>query len=390
MRTLLRCLAGLGVLALAPVLGLATLAGTTSLTGDPAFFTVAGLAVFGAICLLGLLLCLPRPSRPLPRGLRALAVLGAAGLVVWKATAATLPPAAPAGPLPEVPGQREWVLPTGSRLAYLRHAPDAGPRPEPVIVLHGRPDLAGDSAVFGVLRRDRHVVYLYDRLGTGRSARLADPRGYGLERDVADLEAVRQAIGAPRVVLVGHSAGAQLAAAYIAKYPDRVVKAVFSSPTGLRTPPATAALSRLDARRLTVSALHPRSLVIETLARTDAAALRSFAGDAELDARQDAWNRLAWPTLHCPGATVRVAPGAGGLATLLRRPTPGWVASGLARTPVPALIIRGACDPLTAAADEYRAALPHATVAELPRAGHDSYRDQREPYLKVLRAFLDR
>jgi proline iminopeptidase len=87
--------------------------------------------------------------------------------------------------------------------------------------------------VFGGLARDGHDVWSYDQRGSGRSSRLDDPSGYSTALAVADLERVRQAIGAERIILIGHSYGAYLAAAYIAHHPGRVEQAVFTSPGGL-------------------------------------------------------------------------------------------------------------------------------------------------------------
>jgi pimeloyl-ACP methyl ester carboxylesterase len=77
-----------------------------------------------------------------------------------------------------------------------------------VVFLHGGPgiaDLAGGAAYFGQLTGDGYDVFIYDRVGTGRSNRLQDPRGSAIAREVADLEAIRQQIRADRLVLIGHS-----------------------------------------------------------------------------------------------------------------------------------------------------------------------------------------
>ncbi len=103
--------------------------------------------------------------------------------------------------LPPAPveGQRFWELPTGSRIAYVRVPAEGDVREIPIIFLHGgpgTPDMKGDSEYFGKLAQDGFDVYIYDEVGTGRSSRLEDPRSYTLERDVADLEAIREEIGA--------------------------------------------------------------------------------------------------------------------------------------------------------------------------------------------------
>ena len=50
--------------------------------------------------------------------------------------------------------------------------------------------MAHDVPAFAALATDRDV-YVYDRIGTGASSRLADPMGYTTARAVQDLEAVR-------------------------------------------------------------------------------------------------------------------------------------------------------------------------------------------------------
>ncbi|MEU7742700.1 alpha/beta hydrolase [Nonomuraea sp. NPDC049158] len=379
-----RLLTGLAILALSPIAGLAALAGMATIGAPPDVFAVTGLAVFASVLFLGLLLCVPRPRPVWGRWLRALVILSVEAAVVWQVTAATLhaPPDASA-PLPAVAGQREWRLATGSELAYVRVAPKRATRPDPVVFLHGGPgaaDLAGDSAFLAGLSADGYTVYAYDQLGAGRSARLADPRGYGLPRDVADLEAVRQEIGARRLILIGQDYGARLAAAYLAEHPDQVAKAVLTSPAPLDGqeaasplplnpsaapvgPPATA--SPLASQAASLLGLtpppSPRLLAVYTLLRADPQAAHAFAGDREVEAAYGS-----------------------GYAGLAQRAAPDGLRQSLAASAVPALIVKGVHDRRTwSAAADYRAALPRA---ELAYVAAGSYRGK--PYLNVLRAFL--
>lgn len=386
------------MLALSPVLGLAALAGTAMVGARPVAFTVTGLAVFASVFFLGLLLCVPRPRVVWGRWLRALIVLGVEAAVVWQVSAATLrPPPAPSAPAP-VAGQREWRLPTGSELAYVRVSPKRVTRPEPVVFLHGGPgvgDLAGDSAFYGRLAADGFQVYVYDQLGAGRSARLADPRGYGLARDVADLEAIRLAVHAERLNLVARGHGAQLAAAYLADHPDRVARAVLSAPAGLSPArPSAAAL-------LTGSGgmPDPRTLAVSTLLQVEPATAHAFAGEAELSTHL-ALLRRRTPS-PCPpsvpprsggkGAattgSVPARPGAeavpggyGGYVALAGRSAPAALRRELAGVSVPVLIVKGACDAQSwSEAADYRRALPNARF---------TYAGDATAQFKALRAFL--
>lgn len=108
----------------------------------------------------------------------------------------------------------------GARVAY--YAP-AAVKGVPLLVLSGGPGT--DSRymrVGGALDRlaDSRSLVSFDQRGTGRSS--AADGGATIDRYVEDLERIRQAIGAPRLDLMGHSFGGYLAIAYTAKYPYRV------------------------------------------------------------------------------------------------------------------------------------------------------------------------
>lgn len=134
------------------------------------------------------------------------------------------------------------------------------PRPDPVFMLAGGPGQAaseafpGAAGAFRDILRDRHVV-LVDQRGTGGSHPLecpapqdaegsdlaetgdpaaarrlaercltgleADPRFYTTSDAVLDLEAVREAIGAAQVNLVGISYGTRVALEYLRRHPQR-------------------------------------------------------------------------------------------------------------------------------------------------------------------------
>lgn len=97
---------------------------------------------------------------------------------------------------------QSWDLATGSRLAYTKIVAGGQARTVPIIFLHGGPGwvvLSSDVAFYSQLAQDGFDVYLYDQVGSGRSARLADVRQYTTERHVADLEAIRRQISAEQV-----------------------------------------------------------------------------------------------------------------------------------------------------------------------------------------------
>ncbi len=170
----------------------------------------------------------------------ALGVGAATMLLLVLVTAVTIfPPlgstaaARQAPPIPQ--GVGYWNLNTGSHLAYLKVPAQGRANATPIILVGGGPgeeDVADTSQTqfFGQLAREGYDVYFYDQIGSGLSARLADPGQYTLARHVADLEAIREKIGARAVILMGASWGGTLVATYMATYPQHVAKAIFTSP----------------------------------------------------------------------------------------------------------------------------------------------------------------
>jgi proline iminopeptidase len=384
--------------------GLAVVVGAATLADRPVAFLGAGLVAFLAVIAAGVALATRRVAGEGRRRVRlaGFAAAALAGVVFWATV--LVPVADPRLPPNPVAGQQFWELASGSRIAYV-HRPDQGtPRPTPVVFLHGGPgiaDMAGDAAYFGQLTHDGYDVFVYDQVGTGRSSRLADPRGYTVTRDVSDLEAIRRRIGADRLVLIGHSYGAQVAAAYLAAHTGRVAKVVFSSPGALAPALDDGSSSRVKARlgltrQLGVYRLlaRPRMLLAWTLLQVNPLAAHAFAGDAEMDARNDRVYNASRGGTHCrdlgPGPALH---GLGFYAfqfpqSAAARP---WAdpRPALAHLATPALVIKGSCDYLSWSSGlAYRQALPSARLVYLHRAGHNAYQDQPARFLAVVRAFL--
>ncbi len=171
----------------------------------------------------------------------------------------------------EVP--ENWDKPDGRkiglRLAMLRSSSAAAER-DPVVLLAGGPGQAATevfpraAAAFAPLLRKRNVV-LMDQRGTGGSnalecaqdidaeadpaaqdidldklrvdtrdcldkvSRHADPAQYTTTVAVRDLEALRQAMGAPQFNLIGVSYGTRVAQQYLMRHPDGVRSVVLDS-----------------------------------------------------------------------------------------------------------------------------------------------------------------
>jgi proline-specific peptidase len=82
-------------------------------------------------------------------------------------------------------------------------------------------DFGGLDALF--------TLVLLDPRGTAESERPADPEAYSTDDYVADVEALRVALGEEQLTLLGHSHGGVVAAAYAAEHPTRVRRLVLAN-----------------------------------------------------------------------------------------------------------------------------------------------------------------
>jgi len=119
------------------------------------------------------------------------------------------------------PGAHEIVL-NGARHHYRVGGAAAAGTP-PVVFLHGGPGQGSahfDALAGPFMERELRMIY-FDQRGSGGSQRPASG-DYALSTLIEDIEALRRALGVPKLALIGHSFGAVLALEYAAKYPDSV------------------------------------------------------------------------------------------------------------------------------------------------------------------------
>jgi pimeloyl-ACP methyl ester carboxylesterase len=120
----------------------------------------------------------------------------------------------------------------------------------PVICLPGGP--MQDSVYLGDLgglSAHRQLI-MADPRGTGQSAIPRDAASYRCDRLVDDVEALREHLGLDRLDLLAHCAGANLAALYAARHPERVVKLALITPSTFAVGIAATGQSRLETARL--------------------------------------------------------------------------------------------------------------------------------------------
>ncbi len=139
-------------------------------------------------------------------------------------------------------GDEGFVEVDGYQVWYRR----AGEGGVPLLILHGGPGAGHDYLdPLGALAEDRKVVF-YDQLGCGRSDQPDDTSLWRIERFVAEVDAVRDALGLERVHLLGQSWGGWLAIEYMLSSPRGVVGLVLAS-TSASIPQFVAEAERLKA-----------------------------------------------------------------------------------------------------------------------------------------------
>jgi len=277
----------------------------------------------------------------------------------------------------------DWIdLPDGSRL----HVESTGEGPETLVVplaVWFAPDLAP-------LAINRHTVF-YGLRGRSRSLPGEPPR-IGIEADVAELEAVREALGLERISILGWSYMAGVAARYALAYPDRVEKLVLVAPFPLRKDPywdlfATRFQERLDPEQLRRL---DAALADEDLARRKpdwihrrylAAYMPAYVNDPNSLGRMksEPWSKLDTRPDHAAAWQERVH---------VRLGDWDWRAEVEALA-CPVLIVQGTSDVLPLEVGrEWSAALPNASLLELDDVGHMPWLEDPFSFFVQVESFL--
>jgi len=323
-------------------------------------------------------------------GLTAAAAVGVLTFIAMD----TIEPPPPPEPLPET---EYWELPTGSTIAYYHYPAPGVPEDAPLVYLHDGPGYAvlpSERAFYRQLSSLGLNVYLYDRVGTGRSNRLARVEDYGIEQDIADLDAVRSELGVHEMILIGQGAGAELAARYLSRYPERVRQAVFASPEPLSDGPLFRNYARTGAPLGPGRVLEPRLLLAATLTDYGPEAAQRLASQKEMRLLlEGSFDPRAWvcadrvdqaPRIENPGFNAYVGLRKDISARSLPDPRPR-----LADNLTPSLVLIGECDYLPwNVVREYQEALLNEMVFYFEGAGHAIHLTHADLMTDVIEAFL--
>lgn len=239
----------------------------------------------------------------------------------------------------------------------------------------------------GGLAAHRRLI-LADPRGTGGSAVPEDPATYRCDRQVSDVEALREHLGLDRLDLLAHSAGTNLAMLYAQRHPDRVARLALITPS----PYATGIEITGDLRLETARPRHAEPWFPEAFAALE----RIVAGNGDAEAFSaivpfwyGRWDeaarahRDAEDTRRNQEAAARYGDGAF---------TPDATRAALARLRCPVLVLAGEVDLNSppAAVAEVAGVFPHAELVVQPGAGHFPWLDDAEEFVKATAAFLTR
>ncbi len=315
---------------------------------------------------------MPATARRLPRLL--------ATALTLAATAADAQTPAPAAP----PAREGWaVADDGVRLHYRVH----GAAGDTLIYVHGGPGGNAGRQIPNLLAlAERHVLVAYDqRAGNGRSD-AGDTLALGPARHVADLDAVRRAVGAERVALFGHSWGAALALLYADAHPAHVTRLILNGPMPPARTPFDAERDRAVAARVAERCAAAGTSEAERAACRERPEMQARIYFADtLNMRRDRGVAVPGGARAAGGAASTV----GNRVTL--RALGDWDhRPAMRHVRVPALVIEGAQSPVPLEQMRIWArTLPDARLLLVEGAGHGyAYIERPDVFFPAVEAFL--
>jgi 2-succinyl-6-hydroxy-2,4-cyclohexadiene-1-carboxylate synthase len=252
-----------------------------------------------------------------------------------------------------------------------------GDRP-PLVLLHG---FTGSTRAWDMVRpalARRRTVISVDALGHGLSEAPADPRRYGLDWVVRDVLAVLDALGLPRVDLLGYSMGGRMALHLAVHQPARVARLILESASpGIED--AAERQQRSSADELLAQRIE-RDGLAAFVAEWEGLPLLALAPDVSETVRQ------AQHTQRLSNTTTGLANSLRGLSS--GRQTPLW--DRLADLRLPVTLIVGQRDArYTDLGARMHGQLPRSTLHVVADAGHTVHLDQAGQFTALLETALD-
>ena len=250
-----------------------------------------------------------------------------------------------------------------------------------MVLLHGGPGLPDYLEPVSALLEDLTVVHRYDQRGVGGSAWTGH---HTLEVHLSDLDDLLDEWGHEQVVLVGHSYGAELAARYCLRRPDRLAGLVLLS--GPYIEPWREAYRRTRNERMTPAQLERRAELEEVKVRSDAEETEllvlSWVSDHADQQRAWSWASLAARVRRPVNWAMNRELSADRSAT----PLDERVVDLASAVPTVTVLIGGAEDPRPIEALVRLGGHLQRPVVSVPGAGHEPWLERQDQFGKELRA----
>ncbi len=248
----------------------------------------------------------------------------------------------------------------------------------PALLLHGFAGSSADWSMVTQMLTSEHTVIAPDLLGHGRSAAPPEPERYTMERCVADLLALLDALAIAQIDLLGYSMGGRIALHLAFAAPHRCRRLILESASPGLADPAERAARAADDEALA--------------ARIERNGIERFVDEWERLPLFASQSRLPQAVRDAQRAR-RLHNTPRGLASALRGLGTGRQRSlwdDLHRLQLPTLLITGALDPkfcaVGAAMAERISNAEHVIVLD---AGHNLHLEQPQAFAEIVVRYIE-
>jgi proline iminopeptidase len=259
----------------------------------------------------------------------------------------------------------------------------------PIIAVNGGPGLSHaymmQNDLWQRIGKNRLVV-LYDQRGTGASKRVQSAASQSavsqsMDAQVADLDAIRQALGLTKFALLGDSYGGLIAMAYAAAHPEHVAKLILSDSPGPSWQSIVHLLPDVFPDIEEQNAQEEQKLGPTTEAAARASLRNHFRMIFYSPEKRDAYMSRMGDLGYEPAVGEAVSKATADLD----------LAPKLAGFQFPTLVINGRYDMNVAPLTAWRLAhaIPGAKVVFFEQSGHLPAYEEPDKYIEVLEAFLN-
>ncbi|RMF79837.1 MAG: alpha/beta hydrolase [Planctomycetota bacterium] len=277
----------------------------------------------------------------------------------------------------------------------------------PVLFVHGGPGFAPARLAPGLAAlSDEFQIHIYHQRGCGRSSRPIDrfdstnyyqnlielDASLGLAAQIADIERIRRILRQDRLVLIGHSFGAFLAALYAAEFPRNVEALVLCAPADLLVFPIEGGgLFEIVRARLPDHLKDSYATFLDEYLDFGTVFERS---ESELASRQREFAKYYAEAggLGPVASTQPIPPDNGGWMPVAAYFSMGLrhdYRAALREVAAPTLVLHGSDDLQPRAVSErYAQLIPFSELRVIAGAGHMLFDDRPEEFAETVRGFL--